>query len=70
MVKKVLICFCCSIVLVLTGISQAVSVKGKVTDDKGTPVAGVSVVEKTLQEERLPLLMEHLIYLHQKAPGW
>lgn len=46
MVKKVLICFCCSIVLVLTGISQAVSVKGKVTDDKGTPVAGVSVMEK------------------------
>ncbi len=38
--------FCAFLLVLTTGLAQTTSVTGKVTDDKGNPLAGASVVEK------------------------
>ena len=44
--KKLLISFCALLFAITAGLAQTTTVTGKVTDDKGTPLAGASVLEK------------------------
>ena len=36
----------CSLIISLTGYSQSMIVKGKVVDEKGVPLIGVTIIEK------------------------
>jgi len=44
--KKLLISFCAFLLAITAGLAQTTTVTGKVTDDKGAPLAGASVLEK------------------------
>lgn len=44
--RKLFTCFYFIIAITLKGVTQTVAVKGKVTDVKGLPLAGVSVIQK------------------------
>ena len=44
--KKLLMSFCAFLFALATGLAQTTTVTGKVTDDKGNPLAGASVLEK------------------------
>ncbi|MDP1844652.1 MAG: SusC/RagA family TonB-linked outer membrane protein [Sediminibacterium sp.] len=44
--KKLLMSFCAFLFVLATGLAQTTTVTGKVTDDKGNPLPGASVLEK------------------------
>jgi len=48
--KKLLMSFCAYLFVLATGLAQTTTVTGKVTDDKGKPIEGASVVEKKSQK--------------------
>ncbi len=45
--KKLLLSFCSILLLITHGMAQLITVAGKVTDDKGAPLPGVSVMQKS-----------------------
>ncbi len=44
--KKLLMSFCAFLFAITAGLAQTTTVTGKVTDDKGAPLAGASILEK------------------------
>ncbi len=48
--KKLLMGFCALVFASITSMAQTTVVTGKVTDDKGKPIEGASVVEKKTQK--------------------
>jgi hypothetical protein len=46
MSKKILVSVCAFLMTIMVGFSQTVTVTGKVIDEKNTPVAGASVLDK------------------------
>src|SRR5438309_230738 len=44
--RKLVFSFCCMLLLCLQSLAQTITVTGKVTDDKGSPIPGASVMIK------------------------